>query len=129
MKFALLVLLTLLMLLLASTVEAASLKKIVKPLAKLSTLTVLSAQFDAATTYQAIRSGRAYEADPLVRPFAGNASVFPVLGAFAMGINLLAAKMKKNNHPKLGKTLQILCIGTYVASGASNLHTLKAVGQ
>ncbi|MCL5006096.1 MAG: hypothetical protein M1404_06140 [Acidobacteria bacterium] len=118
----------LLVLLMASTAQAASLKKIVKPFAKLSTLTILSAEFDAATTYRAVRSGRAYEANVLVRPFARNASIFPVLGATAVGVNYLSSWMKKNNHQKLGKTLQILCIGSHIAGGATNLHTLKTTG-
>lgn len=113
----------LLVLLMASTTQAASLKKIVKPFVKLSTLTILAAGFDAATTYRAMNSGGVYEANPMVRPFAHNATIFPVLGASALGVNYLASWMEKNEHGKLGKTLQIICIGSHVVAGASNLRS------
>jgi Domain of unknown function (DUF5658) len=113
----------LLALLMASTAQAASLKKIAKPFVKLSALTVLSAEFDAATTYRAMNSGGVYEANPMVRPFAHNATIFPVLGASAMGVNLLASWMEKNDHRKLGRTLQIICIGSHAMAGISNLRS------
>jgi hypothetical protein len=113
----------LLVLLMASTAQAASMKKIVKPFVKLSTLTVLSAEFDATTTYRAMNSGGVYETNPMVRPFAHNATIFPVLGASAMGVNYLASWMGKNDHKKIGTALQIICIGAHVAAGASNLRS------
>ena len=115
----------LLVLLMASTAQAAGLKKIVQPITKLSTLTVLAAEFDAATTYRAMNSGGVYEANPIVRPFANNAAIFPVLGASAMGANFLASRMKRNDRTKLGRTIQIICIGTHVLAGASNLRAQK----
>lgn len=116
----------LIFLLMASTAQAASLKKIVKPLAKLSTLTVLAAEFDAVTTYQGLKSGGAYEANPMMRPFARNASIFPVAGASALGVNFLGTRLKKSNHPKLGKAIQIIWIGAHVAAGVSNIRLMNA---
>jgi Domain of unknown function (DUF5658) len=113
----------LLALLMASTAQAASLKKIAKPFVKLSSLAVVAAEFDAATTYRAMNSGGVYEANPVMRPFAHNATIFPVLGASAMGVNLLAARMEKNGHGKLGKAIQIICIGSHVVAGISNLRS------
>jgi hypothetical protein len=106
----------------ASTAEAISLKKVVKPIGKLSAATVVSAEFDAATTYQVVSSGRAYEANPMARPFAGNVSIFPVLGASAVGVNRASRWMKANNHKKLGTTLQIMTIGLHTCAGVSNMR-------
>lgn len=116
------VLLGLFFLLTSSTADAINLKKVVKPLGKLSAATMVSAEFDAATTYQVVGSGRGYEANPMVRPFAGNFSVFPVLGASAVGVNSASRWMKANNHKKLGTTLQIVTIGLHTCAGVSNLR-------
>jgi hypothetical protein len=116
------VLMGLVFLLIASTAKGISLKKVVKPIGKLSAATVASAEFDAATTYQAVGSGRAYEANPMVRPFARNVSIFPVLGASAVGVNRASRWMKTNNHKKLGTTLQVLTIGLHTCAGVSNLR-------
>lgn len=117
----------LLVLFAVSTAHAASLKKIAKPLIKLSTLTVLAAEFDAATSYRAVNSGGAYEANPMLRPFAHNATIFPVLGASAVGVNYLSAWLKRSEHKKLGTTLQVLCIGSHVVAGAANLRSRTVV--
>lgn len=116
----------LIFLLMAPTAQAASLGKVFKPFAKLSTLTVLSAEFDGATTYEAVRSGRGYEANLMMRPFSRNVSIFPVLGASAIGVNYLALRLQRQEHKKIGKALQILWIGSHVAAGVWNLRAGNA---
>ena len=119
----------LMVLLMVSTAQAASLKSLIKPVTKLSTLTILSAEFDAGTTYYAISSGRGYEANSLMRPFGRSALIFPVLGASAVGVDYFASWIEKNNHKKLAKTVRIICIGSHVMAGVSNLHQIQLSNQ
>jgi len=91
--------------------------------AKLSTAVYLAAEFDAATTYHLLHScgNRCYEANPMVRPFAGNPSIFLALGAGAYAVNYFAGRLKARGHPKWATALRVIAIGTHAGAGAHAL--------
>lgn len=75
-----------------------------------------AAEFDAATTYSVIHNcSSCRERDPLLKPFAGNPSIFVVMGASAWGMNRQA-------HGKWGKALEWTMIGAHIAAGIHNLR-------
>jgi hypothetical protein len=113
--------LVLVILLLASPIQAAGWKSIIKPLKKVSTWVVVSSQFDAAATYRAVRRPGMAEGNPLMRPFASNPSIFPVLGLSAVGVNALARLERREGHPKAAHAIQFVVIGLHVVAGVHNV--------
>ena len=93
---------------------------------KTALLVELSAEFDAATTYTALnaRPGT-YEVNPLLRPFARNASIFPVLLATSVSVNWLARREARHHHPRLARALQLITIADHTACGIHNLNVLE----
>lgn len=85
-----------------------------------------SAQFDAATTYRAIRTCPpgyvCSESNPVMRPFAGNASIFPVMAGSSLAVDYLSRKISPR-HPKLGRAVRWISIGGHVAAGFNNLRS------
>jgi len=107
---------------LALAVQAFAVKR-PRRVVKLSTAVYLAAEFDAATTYYALHhcSNGCYEANPMVRPFARNPSVFVALGASAYAANYFANKLKDHGHPRWATALRLAAIGTHAGAGAQAL--------
>ncbi len=84
-----------------------------------------SSQFDAATTYHAIRSCPpgyiCREGNPSMRPFAGNVSIFPVMAGSAWAVDYVSRKISPN-HPKLARTVRWITIGGHMVAGFHNLR-------
>lgn len=92
---------------------------------KLLDLSVLaSSQFDAATTYTTLRSCNCVEGNPLMRPFASNPSIFPVLALSAWGANGLARKLRVH-HRKWAVAFQVGVIALHTVAGAHNLEIAR----
>jgi hypothetical protein len=87
---------------------------------KLGAGVYLASEFDAATTYDSLRScgSRCGEANPMVRPFAQNPGVFAVLGASAYTVNYLAGRLEDKGHSRWAKAVRLLAIGVHVGAGA-----------
>jgi len=87
-------------------------------------LVYASAQFDAATTYRGINSCpqglTCREANPVMRPLAGNPAVFPVMAGSAWVVDYVSRRLSRN-HPKLGRVMRWISIGGHVAAGVNNL--------
>lgn len=82
----------------------------------------LASEFDAATTYHLLRNcNRCYEANPMVRPFARNPSVFITLGASALAVNYFARRLESRGHRRWGEGLRLLAIAVHVSAGAHAL--------
>ena len=92
-------------------------------LTKLGVGVYLASEFDAATTYHALQGcgNRCYEANPMVRPFAGNPGVFVALGASAYTVNYFARKLQDRGHRRWATALRVLVIGVHAGAGAHNL--------
>lgn len=92
-------------------------------LTKLDIGVYLSSEFDAAATYHVLQNcgNRCYEANPIVRPVAGNAGVFVALGASAFAVNYLAHRLDNHGHHGWAKVLSILAIGAHAGAGAEAL--------
>lgn len=84
-----------------------------------------SAEFDAATTYHAIRSCPpgyvCRESNPFMRPLAGNPAVFPVMAGSAWAVDYLSRKVSPD-HPRLGRVIRWISIGGHLAAGVNNLR-------
>jgi hypothetical protein len=88
-----------------------------------------SAAFDAWSTRQSLSSGHAYERDPLLKPFAGSASIYPALQVLPFGIDFLSRRMMRSGSPvvrKLWWMPQTLSAAGFLWSGARNLHVAAA---
>lgn len=90
---------------------------------KLAVAVYLAAEFDAAVTYHRLQNcgSSCYEANPMVRPFASNPSIFVVLGASAYGVNYVAGKLKKRGHPRWAKVLRVVSVGAHAGAGVQAL--------
>ena len=92
-------------------------------LTKLDLGVYLASEFDAATTYHLLQNcgGRCYEANPMVRRFAGNPGVFVALGASAYAVNYFARRLDNRGHHGWAKALRLFAIGAHVGAGAQAL--------
>lgn len=92
-------------------------------LTKLDVGVYLASEFDAATTYHLLQNcgGRCYEANPMMRPLAGNTGVFVALGASAFAVNYLAHRLDNRGHHGWAKALQLFAIGVHAGAGAQAL--------
>jgi hypothetical protein len=91
-------------------------------LSKMALSVNLAAEFDAATTYHMLNSNRyTYEANPLVRPFAANPSIFPALAASSLAANWLARREQNHGHGRVAFWIRALTIGEHVACGIHNV--------
>jgi hypothetical protein len=83
-----------------------------------------AATFDAWTTRRVISSGEGYEMDPLVRPFAGNASLYAAMQVGPLVLEYVGWRMMKSRHGWERRTWwvpQSLCAAMNLASGVHNL--------
>lgn len=83
----------------------------------------LASEFDAATTYHLLQNcgGRCYETNPMVRPLAGNPSIFVALGASAYAVNYLARKLEGRGHRRWATALRLFAIGVHASAGVHAL--------
>jgi len=86
-----------------------------------------SSEFDAATTYRAVRSCGAacIEANPILRPIAGNPAIFFALGGTAWLANREARYLREHGHGRWARAVQVLTVGMHVFAGASNIMVAK----
>jgi hypothetical protein len=63
-----------------------------------------AAIFDAWSTRYSLSQGRGYERDPLMRPFAGNGSVYAATQVAPTGLDFLSHRMLRSRNPFLRKT-------------------------
>ena len=82
-----------------------------------------AAVLDAWSTRQVLQQG-GRELDPLVRPFAHSASVYPALQVTPVAVDYFAAKLMRSNHAVLRKLWwvpQVVATSGSVYCGISNL--------
>jgi hypothetical protein len=83
-----------------------------------------SATFDAWTTRRVISSGAGYEMDPLLRPFAGNASIYVAIQAGPALLEYFGHRMMNSHRTWERRTWwvpQTLGAAMNLASGVHNL--------
>jgi len=83
-----------------------------------------AATFDAMTTRYAITTTGARELDPLLRPFAGNASLFAAIQVAPALLDFAGHKMMYSRHPLLRKTWWVPQSGSFVLSMFCGAHNL-----
>jgi hypothetical protein len=83
-----------------------------------------AATFDAWSTRHAISSGQAQELNPMLRPFAGNASLYAVVQVGPVLFDYLGRRMMTSQHGWARRTWwipQAVSTAVLLASGAHNL--------
>ena len=80
-----------------------------------------AAEYDAATTYNLRNCQPCYEANPVMRPFARNISIFPVEAATAWVTNKFSTMLDRSGHERFGRVLQWSVIAAHTAAGSWNL--------
>jgi len=83
-----------------------------------------AAAFDAWTTRRALSSGKAYEANPFMRPFAGNGSIYAAIQVSPLVLDYVSRRMMHSEHRWMRRTWWVpSVVGTAlsVASGVNNL--------
>ena len=84
-----------------------------------------AATFDAWSTRQSLASGNGYERNPLMKPFAGSAAIYPVIQVMPVGLDFLSKRMMQSRHGFFRKTWwlpQTIATAGFVWSGANNLR-------
>ncbi len=84
-----------------------------------------AATFDAWSTRQSISSGRGYERNPLMKPFADSAAIYPVIQVLPLGLDYLSRRMAQSRHSALRKTWwvpQTIATAGFVWSGVRNMR-------
>ena len=84
-----------------------------------------SAAFDAWSTRQALGSGNGYERDPLLRPFAKSAAIYPALQVLPFGLDYLSSRMVRSQNTIVRRFWwlpQTVSTVGFVWTGARNLH-------
>lgn len=82
-----------------------------------------AAVLDAWSTRQVLQQG-GRELDPLVRPFAHSATLYPALQVTPVAVDYFAAKLMRSNHPVLRKLWwvpQVVATSGSVYCGLANL--------
>ena len=83
-----------------------------------------AATFDAWSTRAAISGGQCFEADPLMRPFAGNASIYAAIQVGPALLDYLGRRMMTSRHGwarRIWWLPQALGAAEFAASGVHNL--------
>lgn len=86
----------------------------------LTTVEHSAATYDAWSTRRALAAGR-IEADPLMRPFAGSAALYPVMQVVPFGLDYLAHRLQRSSGwahriwwvPQSAATVTFLFSGSY----------------
>lgn len=83
-----------------------------------------AATFDAWSTRRAISSGNAQERDPLLRPFAGNASLYAAIQVGPIVFDYVGRRMITSHHGWMRRAWwvpQVLSTTAFFVGGAHNL--------
>lgn len=84
-----------------------------------------AAGFDAWSTRKSISSGNGYERNPLMRPFANSAAIYPMIQLAPVGLDYVSQRMMRSRHGFFRKTWwlpQAVATAGFVWSGAHNLR-------
>ena len=84
-----------------------------------------SAAFDAWSTRQALLSGNGYERDPLAKPFASSAAIYPALQILPVGLDYLSKRMMRSPNAMVRRLWwipQTVSTAGFLWSGARNMH-------
>lgn len=84
-----------------------------------------AAIFDGWTTRQSVQSGNGYERNPLLKPFADSAAIYPMLQVAPVGLDFLSHRMMRSQNRFFRKTWwvpQLASTGASLWCGARNLR-------
>lgn len=84
-----------------------------------------AAIFDGWSTRESLTSGNGYETDPLMKPFANSAAIYPMLQIGPFGADYLSHRFMRSNHAFLRRMWwvpQVASISSSMWYGARNVQ-------
>lgn len=84
-----------------------------------------AAAFDAYSTRLSIESGRGYERNPIMKPFADSGMAYPAAQVLPLGLDYVSRRMMRSNHSVLRHTWWLPQLAATAGStwvGVRNLH-------
>ena len=87
-----------------------------------------AAAFDAYSTRVSLESGRGYERNPVMKPFAGSGMIYPAAQVLPFGLDYLSRRMMRSNHAVLRHTWWLPQLAATASStwvGVRNLHVAQ----
>jgi hypothetical protein len=96
-----------------------------KPWIGLAVAEHAAAAFDAWSTRASLKTGYTRELDPIVKPFAQSAAIYPVLQLMPIVSDLLSRKMLHSSHPLFRKIWWLPQTTNMTASMFSGIHNLR----
>lgn len=85
-----------------------------------------ASEFDAGTTYAAMHGcANCREANPLLRPFASNPSIFFIMGGQAWATDKAAVRLEETGHSRWTRVLEWGMDAAHVAAGVNNLRGMR----
>jgi hypothetical protein len=87
-----------------------------------------AAAFDAYSTRASVESGRGYERNPLMKPFAGSAAMYPAAQVLPFGLDYLSRRMMHSDNTLLRHTWWLPQLAATAGStwvGIRNLHVAQ----
>ena len=94
----------------------------------LSLATHGAAAFDAYSTRVSIESGRGYERNPVMKPFAGSGMIYPAAQVLPFGIDYISRRMMRSDNTLLRHTWWLPQLAATAGStwvGVRNLHVAQ----
>lgn len=87
-----------------------------------------AAAFDAYSTRASLTSGRGYERNPVMAPFAKSAAIYPATQVVPFGLDYLSRRMMRSNNSLFRHTWWLPQLASGVGStwvGVRNLHVAR----
>jgi hypothetical protein len=84
-----------------------------------------AATFDAWSTRKSLASGNGYERNPLMKPFADSASIYPIVHVLPLGLDYASIRMIRSRHGFFRKTWwvpQTIATAGFIWVGTRNLR-------
>ena len=86
-----------------------------------------AATFDAWTTRRAVSSGGGTEANPLLKPFAGNGSIYAAIQAGPLVLDYVSRRMMHSEHPWVRHSWWVPQVVGSALSFGTGIHNLANV--
>ena len=88
-----------------------------------------AAVFDSWSTRQSIGSGRGYERDPLLRPFADSPAIYPAMQVLPTGLDYLSRRMQRSSNGVFRRMWWVPQTAATVGFVWSGIHNLGVASR
>ena len=88
-----------------------------------------AAAFDSWSTRQSIGSGRGYERDPLLKPFADSPAIYPAMQVLPAGLDYLSRRMQRSSNGVFRRMWWVPQTAATVGFVWSGIHNLGVASR